>query len=355
MDNLIAIWNVITAFMFCWCKNMRNTMWFSLGLATLMPVGARLSEPGSIDQLWVDKAKTEGKACYERYLRVAERLEEECEWQVHRIPGAPDDASVIRSSRERTLRLGRNMIVEKTISFEDASWSTLRRLECNNSHYHFELQKANDGSAYALVDYGKGRSKYPLIDLLQGLHGQVYYKCRNSLAALGALEVPHMPVLKSVRYDAGTGWLHIEYGDVMNNQPTQNLVILEPARNWRVAQARTESKLSVVTSLVTYGVPIAGVEFPAELKTKIAKGENRVPTSEMVGRVVSVKQPNHSEDDFRLTAFGLPEPVDVPTPPPSRWYLWVLLVAGVSAALAVAIRWQLRTGNARRQERLDVK
>ncbi|MBM4073599.1 MAG: DUF4381 domain-containing protein [Planctomycetes bacterium] len=107
---------------------------------------------------------------------------------------------------------------------------------------------------------------------------------------------------------------------------------------------------------MSYGVPVGGVTFPSELKSayrsKLADG---LPNHDTTVRLRSIKLTTMKPADFRLTAFGLPEPVDVPTPPPSRWYLWVLLVAGVSAALAVAIRWQLRTGNARRQERLDVK
>jgi hypothetical protein len=65
---------------------------------------------------------------------------------------------------------------------------------------------------------------------------------------------------------------------------------------------------------------------------KIAKAP---PGSEITVRVLSLTLTDKTPDDFRLSAFGLPEPADATLPTkPTRWYLWLLVAAGVCAALA---------------------
>jgi hypothetical protein len=49
------------------------------------------------------------------------------------------------------------------------------------------------------------------------------------------------------------------------------------------------------------------------------------------------------DSDFRLSAFGLPEPMGVPPPPQrSRTWLWLLVATVVSAALAIVFAWLKR-------------
>jgi hypothetical protein len=68
---------------------------------------------------------------------------------------------------------------------------------------------------------------------------------------------------------------------------------------------------------------------------------------QFTARLIAVKLTEKTAADFRLSAFGLPEPIDFPAPAKSRWYLWVLGAAGVCGALAWFFRRRYRSGHAR--------
>lgn len=48
------------------------------------------------------------------------------------------------------------------------------------------------------------------------------------------------------------------------------------------------------------------------------------------------------DSDFRLSAFGFPEPMGAPPLPPSRSWLWLLVAAVAAAALAILFAWLKR-------------
>lgn len=53
--------------------------------------------------------------------------------------------------------------------------------------------------------------------------------------------------------------------------------------------------------------------------------------------------PGPSDEEFRLSHYGLPEPMGVPKPaPPSRAWLWVLVAAISAVALAILFAWLKR-------------
>jgi len=67
-----------------------------------------------------------------------------------------------------------------------------------------------------------------------------------------------------------------------------------------------------------------GTEDEYEMRSEFQITEVEVPASE-----------------FYLSAFGLPEPT-MAAAPPTRWYLWVALAAGVCLVLAVVLRWRAK-------------
>ena len=89
---------------------------------------------------------------------------------------------------------------------------------------------------------------------------------------------------------------------------------------------------------------VGGMEFPTGLKGlttyKVAKAP---PNLVITGRVISLQLTDKTSDDFRLSAFELPEPVDAPPHPrPTLWYLWIMAAAGLFAAMAVGFAYMRR-------------
>ncbi len=89
---------------------------------------------------------------------------------------------------------------------------------------------------------------------------------------------------------------------------------------------------------------IGGVQFPTEYKSRSSYFVEGVPNGGETETVtlISLKLTDKRPADFRLAAFGLPEPIDVAPPPESKWYLWVLAAAGACAALAWLLRYRHR-------------
>jgi hypothetical protein len=58
--------------------------------------------------------------------------------------------------------------------------------------------------------------------------------------------------------------------------------------------------------------------------------------------------PSHlpAEEEFTLSAFGLPEPIGVEWKKPTRWHLWLALAGTACLVLAIGLRFALRRGSA---------
>jgi hypothetical protein len=80
---------------------------------------ARPDDRATIDAVWLEKAKTEGKAAYERYQTLASRVEERSEYRFEKAPGSTDATPFnAHTTQEWNVRLGDNMIRERVRIFD---------------------------------------------------------------------------------------------------------------------------------------------------------------------------------------------------------------------------------------------
>jgi hypothetical protein len=137
--------------------------------------------------------------------------------------------------------------------------------------------------------------------------------------------------------------LRIEFTSVTGT-PAENVIYVDPSHGWRVVERRVEASTAAETDRWTYGVVVGGVEFPSEFKTLTTfKGASAPPNMEITGRLIRLQVTEKTPEDFRLSAFGIPEPVDVGPPPnPTRWYLWLLAAAGCCAAFSLGFAYLRR-------------
>jgi hypothetical protein len=310
--------------------------------------GARPGKGAAIDPVWLAKASSEGKAAYQKYKALSLHMEEESSIEIKRASSSTEKAPLHpQSNRERIVRLGDNVFREQIRILDGLPKSCQIQLQCDNSDYHFTLRKTKEDSPYALVDYTQGGRKIPLSRQDPGLPNEMLHHLRDALAAI---ENDGTYTLRGVRFDAMKGLLLIEFGEGAGNTAVEDQVYVDPNHDWRVVERRVKTPTLVSVDRWAYGVSVGGLEFPTEFKSSIKyKDAKAHPDMEIIEQLVSLKLTDKTPDDFRLSAFGLPEPVDVAPPAkPTRWYLWILVVAGVSAALSFGFAYWRR----RRQARL---
>jgi hypothetical protein len=311
----------------------------------LVSVGvARAEERAAIDPAWLDKARTEIKAVWEKYEALSLHLEEEGEIRSDKVPGSTGTLAVFRpqTRRERKVRLGDNVILEQVRILDDQPNKPQIRLECDNSDYAFTLGKSQEDSPYALVEYAPGKRKLPLVR--RGF-AFVDFAFQSLHDALGAIENDGQHTLRALRFDETRGLLRIEFENVTQGITSQRALFLDPGQGWRVVEGRSESSYLVGTTRWTYGAVVGGIEFPTESKglTTHKPGREHPPDFETTGRLIRLQLTDKTPADFRLSAFGFPEPVDVAPPPkPTPWYLWLLAAAGACAALSFSFAYLRR-------------
>ena len=317
-------------------------VFFALALASL----ARPADIPTVDPTWLAKAKTELAMVLEKYDKVSRRLEETSEIRSDKAPG-PAGKIPFRpqTRRERVVRLGDDVIIERVriLAGEESKPQIL--LECENSDYHFKLGKTGEDSSYAFLGSVLGKPKNPLINQSGGIHVAVFSYLRE---ALGAIDNDGKHTLKGLSFDDAKGLIRIDYSRSVA-PPSDTRLSLDPSRGWRVVEHRVETPSLVATEDWTYGTTVGRLDFPSGFKNlttyKVAEAP---PNMEITGKVTSVKLTDKTPYDFRLSAFGFPEPIGAPPPPKqTRWYIWILVAAGVCALLAFGFAYLRRRSQAR--------
>ncbi len=319
-------------------------------LGTLLAIGimnaghARAGDK-DIDQGWLQKVRTEGKAAYEKYVAVAGKIDSEYEIQSRKIAGGgTSGAFQAHSERIRFVFLDGNGLLDRARTYErDPSHPQLKVI-CQNKDYCFELTRQNESAGYALARYFPGHKNH----FLQGMNVPEMAFGRLG-SALNHLEKPDEYKLDRVRWDEMKALLNIKisFTGAGSASVTEDLW-LDPAHDWRVVQYSTETPHVTGVTRVTYGETIGGVTFPTGFTdTYSYKGTDaKYPANfELIGHLKSIKVADAKEADFRLSAFGLPEPAEFPQKKAMPMYLWFLLGAGVFALLALVFRRLARRGH----------
>jgi hypothetical protein len=297
----------------------------------------------AIDLDWLARVKTEGRAAYEKYKAASKRLEAEYEVRSDKAPG-PAGTIPFRPQtwRDRVIRLGDNAIIERVRILDDAPTKPQIHLQCDNSDYHFSLVKAREAAPYALGEYTPGKRRSPNTE---GFHDEVFWTLHRVLAALDG---DNTHTLRALRFDDTKGLLRIDYSFGKVTDIWQNQLYVDPSHYWRVVELRSETSRGSSTQQWTYGVTVGGLEFPTEktflTTSKVAEGPPNIATTI---RLISLKETDKTPADFRLSAFGLPEPRGVAPLKSSRWYLWFIAAGVVSLAVGAFLwrRLQQRKGS----------
>jgi hypothetical protein len=303
---------------------------------------ARSGDGQRIDPAWADKAGTEIKRTLEKYKEIAAHLEEVSEVRYDKAAGPAGQIPFNpHTRRDCVIRLGDDMIVDQVHLFDKEPDKPQIRLQCDNGDYDFTLGKAKEDSAYVLVTHGSGKRKLPLAS--QGgfgmMHGSISYQLMHALAAI---EKDAKYTLRALRFDDAKSLLLIEY---TSGKGTTNRVYIDPARDWRVVETWVETPSLVGTDQYSYGEVVGGMTFPTEIKDQTTyKIAAAPPNLAITMRLVSIKLTDKTAADFRLSAFGLPEPMGMP--PVSRggsyWYIWFALAGFVCVGLGAWWRARIR-------------
>lgn len=300
----------------------------------------------TIDPVWLEKTKTDGRSALARYQLIAEYLDETFDIVSSKAPGTEGKIPFHpRSERQHLIILGDHRMVEIIRRFDDRPTEAIGRLECENKDYHFVLGKKGEEGQYAIEQYGLGAAKLPLKEQELGICKSAYGPLRDAMLAIDGKDTFK---LRALEWDATRKLLRMSFDRQIANTNGNNQFFVDPENSWRVVERRIETHTLSSQVRYTYGVQVYGLAFPTEVKSETRyKIANAPPGMNITYRLISVKITDKTPADFRLASFGLPEPVDFIQPKKAtRWYWWLLLAGGVCIALALLFsyfRRRLRT------------
>jgi hypothetical protein len=277
---------------------------------------------------WLAKARTELNTVTLRYDKIAVRVEE-----ISELTGGPTDDKQAKDDHRvlvqhnRWVRLANNVLRETAVIYVKTPQQKETSIDCDNDDYYFELRKPSDDKSFVLTSYSAGNRKVPLRQ--GGGYCTHHAMMRYIRQALKAIEKEKGVVLQELRFDGDRQLLLI----VLVMDEISRKIWLDSSHDWRVMEVVAESAHCQLTHSFAYGHDLAGFVFPSEQR-EVSKYKANVPMrdSDWKSRVISVGFTDKAESDFRLSAFGLPEPMGMPAVDGtrSRWYLG-LAAAGVTA------------------------
>jgi hypothetical protein len=295
---------------------------FFAGIAELAVGGE-----AAIDAGWLEKARREIPRALEKYQSLGTRIEEESEYRYAVGPGASIGKGPFNpgTRRDRIVRLGENVIHEKTETDDKAPKLARIILDCVNSDYSFTLTKSKADSAFVLGRVVPAKAKLPIT--AQGGFGLHVGMVGYLRASLDAVEGKPKYSLKRLGFDGAKGLLRI--GFTFGENEFEEGIYIDTANGWRVSERRVETKFLVATDEYTYGVTIEGMSFPTGLRNlSVYKVEEAPPNMEITAKLISIKLTDKEPYDFRMSAFGLPEPMGMPAVSrATRWHVWLSLAA----------------------------
>jgi hypothetical protein len=298
--------------------------------------------PRAVDAEWLAKGNSEGAAIVAKYQALFVRLDETQELTV-----GNENPRGIRTMTTRSVRLGDNTMLEEGTTYRDPAKQRSLTLECDNADYHFSLGKTSPSSPFALTLYAPGERKLPLWKRAGGLPGEAYYHLKDAIEALAP---DNRANLRAVRFDPKAGLLSIEHERPGSKPRVKEHVIIDPEKTWAITRRQAETPHAVISTDYTYGTVIDGLHYPnGSTSSTTPKPGSPLKPMRFVVRVLDIKRTEKSPEDFRLSAFGMPEPTGAAPPPkPTPWYPWMLAAAGACGALALGFAYLRRRLKVRR-------
>ena len=325
---------------------MNSIRWFEATAALLL--GMTLASDftvGSDGKSFVEKVRRDAPKAWAEY---GKSFESNTRFQ-RRI--STIDRSTGKKASEISFKLE---IGPRNIMSWQEDWSQeTAHVEIVNEHYAFEVQKTQKrpewrvaavqilGAKQAWEAYKADRRRDHATSVIQFLPFWVERTWLPKAFSEDAFEIIRAEELKGL--EGGRVRVDFRYNRRPKNArfPRSGWFGLDPQQFWRVC----EFELTVVhPTSAKDAVEIRGFvecEMVGQMPTlkrirRTAKGMEfgrAFQTESVYDFVIDQKESNSTA--FRLSAFGLPEPVGVEWPSPVRWWLWLSL--GAVAALAVAL------------------
>jgi len=296
---------------------------------------------GGVDQVWANKARSALPGLIARRLEIASHLDEVYESTATVQSGVP--VGNLKTSGRGTIfyetfRRGDDLLV-KSVTEPNGRNPEETLVICRNEHYNFKLTKKGRDGEYVLVSYIGDPPKGD--DLQRSAHLQMLPPIRSFLKALESQN--HHTVRKLV-WDAGRSLVVAEYEAKPPNDPRgcfEYRTSFDPARGWIPIETVTKTWAAQFETRFEYGYEIEGTVFPSAVELKATYHVKPAPPANTTRFVIRSLGPTRSsERDFRLVAFGIPEPMDAPPLPRSVIPRYVYIFAAVvCAALALALRY----------------
>ncbi len=314
-------------------------VWFLI----LLPVSG--ADPKLIAPNWVKKVQDELPESFQHSQNISRSIDEIAMMRVFSIGMPTKGKSPNRTITLRSSILDSNSSISVTRENESDKSEAPITTTVSNRDYSFSLTQSKQESPYVLREYTAGTPSPETS--VSSMAWELYSELAHLLDAVNTGRNGHR--LIALNYDDAT---QILYANILREKreqsPAQNREIwVEPAKNWRPLKRviRVHAQ-QTITSTLTYGTTVDGVFFPNLMveETNRANGNNQ-----RLEVTFEIKKTTKTPNDFRLSAFGLPEPVDVQEQPKSRALYWYIGGAIVFANLAIMLRWVARRGKRKQQ------
>jgi hypothetical protein len=148
--------------------------------------------------------------------------------------------------------------------------------------------------------------------------------------------------LKVLKWDEGKRLVHVHVGfqnprDDVSRPPTQeNELWVDPANSWRIIEAKQTAASGLTSTKLSYGQSVDGLTFPVQSDVSLSTPVKMMsPSSKLHANLLTIAKTTKTSGDFRLSAFGLPEPRGTAPERAIPNYIWLLAAAVACAALAM--------------------
>jgi len=282
-------------------------------------------------------------------------------WEVYRTTYLPKLQGRVRSWKSAGIgpTTAKSTLDVKTRSdsalvvLDGDSPSALRREACSiNRQYTFSLRKNDKGWVLDKLSLDPSQDVSPMsLPLGEILFGSAAKQFTVSKAALPELVKHPSFSIRSVTNlttAEGLAVVRVEFGfkPHMRKKPTVYVplesgnVTLVPSQFWRVLECEATEKYIDSTSIWKASFEVELKDGVPLLKSSYAKWRNSMnngkTTEEEYFSECDLRfEEGVPEIDFYLTAFGLPEPVGITAPAPSRFWLWITLTAIAAIGLGI--------------------
>lgn len=219
------------------------------------------------------------------------------------------------------------------------------RVFCRNDEYSFHLRRLKGAAVYTIE--GLFPPTEPGIEAQFNGHlfGTVGAAWRTAGRSLKDWLADPGTSVKSVKDDQGLVRAELDYDPAKGSNRETNYrrlsIRLDPARSWCIIDYIHTATWGTEEGCVEYGGPQRGLPVPRVLTRKL-RSNKMAGVAEHTFTFDKFKLCDVPAQQFRLSAFGLPD-MEPPLPKPtSRLWVWLAAAAAVLGVVAVLLRVRTR-------------